>query len=244
MRINKYLALHTYSTRRGADELIKAHKVKINGRVAVLGDQVHEGDTVEVDKATIARQEKGYAYYAYNKPIGIVTEDITQGKPRLISRGIDSQLPENESGSSRFTRLFPVGRLDQSSHGLLLLTNDGRVTERLLNPAHDHEKEYSVKINKPITENFLTRMGKGVKIEDYITKKARVSGKPGSKTFTIILSEGKKHQIRRMVTALGYEVRDLERVRIMNIKLESLALGERRQLSGSELKAFLAGIGL
>lgn len=223
MRINKYLALNKYSTRRGADELIKSGKVTINGVKAKLGDKVSEGDKIVVDSKTIAALQEQYVYYAYNKPIGVVTENIKE----LIKEPV-----------------FPVGRLDEASHGLIILTNDGRVTDRLLNPDYDHEKEYAVRVNKPIQENFLTRMTKGVKIEDGITKPAVVDGDAFSKSFHITLTEGKKHQIRRMVTALGYEVVDLERVRVMNVKLGYLKSGQFRRLAGAELAGFLSDIGL
>lgn len=219
MRINKYLALNKYSTRRGADELIKAGKVQINGKKAKLGDQVTETDKVVVDAKTIANLEKQYVYYAYNKPVGVETHSV------------------------EIENCFPIGRLDQASYGLIILTNDGRVTDRLLNPEYDHEKEYVVRVNKVIKQNFLTRMAKGVKIEDGITKPAEVT-ETGAKSFRIILTEGKKHQIRRMVTALGYEVAELERVRVMNITLSHLKAGQYRKLAGSQLAGFLKGIKL
>ena len=221
MRINRYLALHKFSTRRGADELIKAGKVKINGRVAALGDQVLEPDRVSVDEQAMARIQKHYVYFAYHKPMGVVTESLVDTRAGV----------------------FPVGRLDQASRGLLILTNDGRVTDRLLNPIYDHEKEYIVTVNKPLKSRDLTRLAKGVKIEDGITRPARVT-ELGATRFSIALTEGKKHQIRRMVTALGCEVVDLERVRVMNVRLGSQTPGTRRALAGKELADFLRAIGL
>lgn len=236
MRINKYLALNKYSTRRGADDLISAGKVTINGRKAVLGDQVSETDRVEVDQKAMVARAQSYVYYAYNKPIGFMTNPAARSlAARKKSIADITALPNG---------VFPVGRLDEASHGLLILTNDGRVTDRLLSPVYEHEREYIVKVNKPISENFITRITKGVKIEDGITKPAKLSAEPFSKTFRIILTEGKKHQIRRMVTALGYEVTDLQRIRITNIKIAGLKTGEHRQLVGSELKLFLKALTL
>jgi len=233
VRINKYLAVKKYCTRRKADELISAGKVKINGRLAVLGDKVAAGDKVEVDASTLGKLAKNYVYLAYNKPAGIMTH------------GGEVEGKDDIGAIFRFTpKVFPVGRLDQDSHGLIILTNDGRVTDRLLNPARNHEKEYYVQVNSPLKQRDLTRLTKGVKIEDGLTKPTQVFGQLGSKTFRIILTEGKRHQIRRMVTALGYEVIDLQRVRIMNIKLDGLKPGEHRKIEGIELVAFLKALDL
>lgn len=235
MRINKYLAEKKYATRRGADELIKSGKVKINGKLAQLGDKVTETDAVVVDSAALKAKSSKLVYFAYNKPKGVLTNPA----PETVK---EKKFSIEDTG--KFERgVFPVGRLDEMSHGLLIMTNDGRLTDRLLNPRYNHEREYAVKVNKPITQNFLTRMGKGVKIEDGITKKAQVT-ETGAQSFRITLTEGKKHQIRRMVTALGYEVTDLERVRILNIRLGELTSGEKRRLAGKELADFLKAVGL
>jgi 23S rRNA pseudouridine2604 synthase len=211
MRINKYLALKQISTRRGADELIEKKKVFINGKLAALGSKVNKNDTVEV------RQKKGeerkYLYYAYNKPIGTET-------------------------SSPREDLFPLGRLDKASHGLLILTNDGRITDRLLNPKYVHEKEYVVKTKEKLRSNFKDKMEAGVSIEGYKTKPCKVTI-INENTFRIILTEGKKHQIRRMCVALFQEVADLKRVRIMNIKLGTLKPKQTREITGQELSIFL-----
>ncbi len=209
IRINKYLAQEKISTRRGADELVANKKVFINGRLAVHGDKVIEKDKVEVKGAA----EKQYVYFAYNKPVGVETDS-----PR-----------EN---------LFPLGRLDKASHGLLILTNDGRITDQLLNPKYFHEKEYLVKTKEKLRGNFKQKMEAGVNIEGYVTKKCKVQVLNDS-TFRITLTEGKKHQIRRMCSNLFQEVADLKRERIMNIKLGKLAPNALREIKDSELATFL-----
>jgi 23S rRNA pseudouridine2604 synthase len=209
MRINKYLADKKVSTRRGADELIKEKKVFINGKLAELGSQVNEDDKVEVKGA----KEKAYKYFAYNKPIGIETDSPKEG-------------------------LFPLGRLDKASHGLLILTNDGRITDSLLNPKYIHEKEYLVRTSNKLRSNFKAKMEAGVNIEGYQTKKCKVKILNDFE-FRVILTEGKKHQIRRMCSALFQEIADLKRERIMNIKLGNLKSGGVREINGEELKTFL-----
>lgn len=217
IRINKYLAHQGIATRRGADELISQGKVTINGRVAVLGDQVSETDKVELRGKQSA---KALRYYAYNKPIGEVTGPV-------------ADLPG----------LFPIGRLDKDSSGLLILTNDGRVTDRLLNPDYDHEKEYRVRTTDPLRDSFAKALSAGVNIEGYVTRPSKVK-KTGAQSFAITLTEGKKHQIRRMVAALHNQVAELARTRILNIQLSDLAPGAYRSIEGEELTIFLAQIGL
>jgi 23S rRNA pseudouridine2604 synthase len=216
VRINKYLAEKGYSTRLGGDELVKRGKVLVNGTPAVLGMKVTETDVVEV--LADAKQKK-FVYFAYHKPVGTATEEIAM------------------------PGVFPIGRLDKDSRGLLILTNDGRVTDRLLNPERDHEKEYVVRTTDKLPSNIKNRMESGVDIEGYITKKCSVSV-VSETSFKIILTEGKKHQIRRMCDALGLHIRDLQRTRIMNIKLGDLASGEHRPIIDRELADFLASIGL
>jgi 23S rRNA pseudouridine2604 synthase len=210
--------------------LIAAGKVKINGRSAKLGDRVNETDKVEVDQKAITQKEQGYVYYAYNKSIGIVTHSPQKGEKDIAQ-------------AVKLKGVFPLGRLDKESHGLILLTNDGRVTERLLSPEAEHEKEYVVKVDKPLKQNTLTRLGKGVKIEGYITKPAIVE-ELGARALRLTITEGKRHQIRRMLTALGYVVTDLKRIRIMNIRLGELHDGEVRPLTATEKKTLLADLGL
>ena len=214
MRINKYLALKKISTRRGADELVVDKKVFINGSPAILGSRVHEGDVVEIKKF---KREK-YLYYAYNKPVGVETDSPQKG-------------------------LFPLGRLDKASHGLMILTNDGRITDQLLNPKYFHEKEYVVKTKEKLRRNFKQKMEAGVNIEGYVTKKCRVTI-VNYFTFRITLTEGKKHQIRRMCSALFQEVADLKRERVMNVILGNLKPGTLREIKGAELNAFLKNLGL
>jgi 23S rRNA pseudouridine2604 synthase len=236
IRINKYLAEEGYSTRRGADALIQAGKVLINGRKAVLGDKVNEGDTVKVDAKAVAAKKKSYVYYAYNKPVGIVTHSPQKGEQAIAD-------------VVKLPGVFPLGRLDKESHGLLLLTNDGRMTDRLLNPEAEHEKEYIVKVDKPLKQNTITRLGKGIKIDgdfkggSYITKPA-IAEEISSYSLRLIITEGKRHQIRRMLTALGYQVVDLKRVRVMNIELGDLKEGQHRELTATEKSKLLKDLGL
>jgi len=226
MRINKYLAHEGISTRRGADELIARGKVLINGRVAVIGEKVNEGDSVELRGKS---SSKKFVYYAYNKPIGVITHSPQEGE-----KDIKQSVPMD---------VFPVGRLDKDSSGLLILTNDGRMTDRLLNPEYNHDKEYRVRVQDPLRDSFKKTMEAGVDIEGYLTKPCTVR-KTGSKSFNITLTEGKKHQIRRMVSAMHNQVVELERVRVLNIRLDNLALGTWRPIEGDELSKFLAHIGM
>jgi 23S rRNA pseudouridine2604 synthase len=227
VRINKYLAWKQICARREADKLISQKKVKINGRIAVLGDKVKEKDNVQVVGST-----KELVYVAFNKPKGVITHS-----PQLGEKEIKDILKIGKD-------VFPVGRLDKNSSGLIILTNDGRLTDKLLNPEFNHEKEYIIKTDKNIDGLFIKKMSGGLKIDDgYITKKCLVT-KISSARFSIILTEGKKHQIRRMCAALGYGVTHLERRRIMNIKLGNLMPGDYRELKGYELTVLLKSVGL
>lgn len=230
MRINRYLAKEGHATRREADALIEKGLVTINGRRAALGDKVHEGDAVLVRH----RAPKRYVYIAFHKPKGVVTLADEKGQKDVLS-----MLPSD----LRRLALFPVGRLDKSSSGLILLTNDGRVTDRLLNPERYHEKTYEVSVKLPLRPSFAEHMARGVDIEGYRTRPAKVEVLSEQK-FRIVLTEGKKHQIRRMVVAMHNEVRDLRRTSIMNVKLGRLPVGDYRVLSGAELSAFLRSLGL
>ncbi len=232
MRINKYLAQQGHSTRRGADVLIEQNKVYVNGALAVLGQQVEEGDVIEVKHGR--EKPKAYTYLAYNKPRGVITHS-PQGEEEDIRAAL-AGIPEAK-------HLFPVGRLDKNSHGLMILTNDGRITDRLLNPEHDHEKEYKVTTTEKLRDSFADHMSAGVDIGDYVTKPAKVT-RDGDYSFHIVLAEGKKHQIRRMVDALHNGVADLERVRVMNINLGKLKEGSVRRIEGAELATFLKSLGL
>lgn len=226
-RINKYLADRGLATRRGADELIARGKVRINGKKAKLGDRVHETDTVEIKNE---KQEKKLVYYAYNKPVGVNTVGKQAGEKEIKDV---IQFP---------FRVFPLGRLDKESKGLLIITNDGRITKKLLDPAYHHEKEYVVEVNKPIDHLFMVRLRDGVPLgRGEITQKAKVR-KLDPKTFEIILTEGKNRQIRRMCKALNYEVRTLTRIRIMNILLGKLKPNTYREITGAELTKFLNAV--
>ncbi len=228
------MALQKLASRREADRLIEAGSVMLNGVKAKLGDQVKKGDKVELAQAAFQSAQAGRVYLAFNKPIGIVSHSPQEGE-----KAIEDVLKYNK------TKVYPLGRLDKESHGLILLTNDGRVTERLLSPEYDHEKEYQVKVNKPLTEGALNRLARGVKLEDgEITKPAEILSEPFIKTLRMVITEGKRHQIRRMLAALGYDVVDLRRTRIMNIELGDLAVGAHREIKGAELKEFLKALGL
>lgn len=229
MRINKYLAWKAISTRRGADELIKAHQVFINGKPAELGSKVLEKDKVEVRGQIKGSTEKPYVYFAYNKPVGTITHSPTENEKDIKANIKNKKIPKD---------VFPLGRLDKDSHGLIILTNDGRITDRLLNPKYIHEKEYIVKTSNKLRSSFKSKMEAGVNIEGYKTKECKVRT-VNDFTFNIILTEGKKHQIRRMCSALFQEIADLKRTRIMNIKLDKLKSNELREIKGTELSIFL-----
>jgi len=226
LRINKYLADKKIASRREADDLIRLGKVMINGKKSELGTMVQEADKVEVEGDL-----KKLVYLAFNKPVGIITHSPQDGEI-----GITDILKFD-------TKVFSLGRLDKDSHGLIILTNDGRMTDRLLNPMFEHEKEYEVMVAEPISENFIKQMEQGVKLDGgYVTQKCKLK-KLDDRLFSIILTEGKKRQIRRMCTALGYEVRDLKRIRVMNIELGNLKEGHYRIISGKEREEFLLKLG-
>lgn len=227
IRINRYLALNNYATRIGADELIKKGLVTINGRKAILGDKVEKDDKVEVSKKA---PKDNYVYYTYNKSVGVSTNPDAGSKDILQV--------------TRFpVRVFPVGRLDKDSYGLILMTNDGRVTDRLLSPKYVHEKEYIVKVEPAFSDKFMELMGNGVKFDGFISKKCKIWRK-NKDTFHIILTEGKKRQIRRMCEALHHNVVDLKRIRIMNISLNKILQGEFEEIKGKELNDLLKSLKL
>ncbi len=225
MRINKYLAMRGIATRKDADTLIEKGLVRINGRRAVLGDKVLPTDVVEV-----RHTQKKHRYFAYNKPRGIITHS-----PQEDEKDIAGIIP--------LKGVFPVGRLDKDSYGLIILTDDARITDRLLNPDRTHEKEYRVSTTRELPPNFKKRMEAGVNIEGYRTKPCTVHVE-GAKKFTITLTEGKKHQIRRMCAALAVDVFNLERIRVMNVRLGGLKSGQYREITGTELAQFLKALGL
>ena len=231
MRINKYLARQNHGTRRGVDELIEKGQVFLNGRRAVLGDKVEESDKVDVRRSG---KMPTYVYFAYNKPVGLITLGQTKNEKDIIR-----SLPKDVTQHN----VFPIGRLDKDSEGLIILTNDARVTDRLLNPKYDHEKTYEVKTKLPLRANFKEKIESGIEIEGYMTKPARVEALH-EKSARITLTEGKTHQIRRMIVALFNEVTSLRRVSIMNIKIGSLATGAYRKIEGEELQEFLKSLDL
>jgi 23S rRNA pseudouridine2604 synthase len=229
MRINKYLAWKKISTRRGADELVENKKVFINGKLALLGSKVNENDKVEIKGN---KNPKVYVYFAYNKPIDTITHS-PQKREHDIREGLkNTTIPKD---------VFPIGRLDKNSHGLIILTNDGRITDQLLSPKYFHEKEYIVRTSNKLRSNFKQKMEAGVNIEGYVTKKCKVTI-VNENTFKVILTEGKKHQIRRMCSRLFQEVADLKRERIMNIKLGNLKPNGFREIKGEELIIFLKSL--
>ena len=231
IRINKYLSLQNYCSRREADGLIKAGLVKINGQTAVLGDKVSEKDKVEVSQSVKDRASK-LKYYAYHKPAEIVTHTPEEGQYEI-----------REIFPIKDKTIFPVGRLDKSSRGLIILTNDGRITGKLLGPEMNREKEYMVRVDKKINGFFLNKLSFGLDLGDFVTKPCQAR-QTGVDEFSIILTEGKKHQIRRMCDALGFVVKDLQRIRIMNIGLKDLKPNQYREIKGKELETFLSALGL
>jgi 23S rRNA pseudouridine2604 synthase len=232
MRINKYLATKGIATRREADTLIEAKRVFIGGRLATLGDKVMEKDLVEVR----GKNEKALtrAYYAYHKPRKVVTHSA-----RDTEEDISMLIKKDPAVKG----VFPVGRLDKDSSGLIILTNDGRITDRLLSPRYDHEKEYIVRTARPLRKSFKEYMEKGVRIENDQTKPTKIRIL-GERSFAITLTEGKRHQIRRMVVAMHNEVMNLQRIRVMNITLGKLPSGGMRKIEGKELQVFLRSLGL
>ncbi len=231
IRINRYLSLKNYCTRRKADVLISSGKVFINHKKATLGDKVQESDSVEVNLPRDFAPETR-TYYAYNKPVGIVTNLPQGGEKSIINI---THFPK---------KVFPIGRLDKDSRGLIILTDDGRITDKLLNPKYIHSKEYIVRVHKTINDNFIQRMGAGVKLDDgYQTKPCEIV-KLDDQHFRMVLTEGKKRQIRRMCMVLHQEVLDLLRIRIMNIELGEINEGQYREIQGDELTDFLQSLSM
>lgn len=220
MRINKYLSEAGIVSRRGADKWVEEGKVTINGELATVGSQVEAGDIVCVDGKAVKKEEQ-LVYIMLNKPVGITstTEQHIQGN---VVDFVNHPL-----------RIFHIGRLDKDSEGLLLLTNDGDIVNKILRAEHHHEKEYIVQVDKPITEQFIKKMSAGVNILDTTTLPCHVE-KISDKVFKIILEQGLNRQIRRMCSALDYSVKRLQRIRIMNIKLGHLKVGQWRDFTDKE----------
>jgi 23S rRNA pseudouridine2604 synthase len=226
LRLNKYISETGLCSRREADKWIEAGRVTCNGKSAGLGVQVADGDEVRIDGRLIG-VKKAPVYLALNKPVGIICTTETHIKDNIIDHvGYED-------------RIFPVGRLDRDSEGLILLTNDGDIVNEILRSENNHEKEYIVAVDRPITNLSLRMMEDGVKIMGERTKPSKVVRIDASR-FRIILTQGLNRQIRRMCSALGYRAVSLKRVRIMNIHLGKLAPGKWRHLSDAELKGLLA----
>lgn len=227
IRINHYLAEKQVTTRRNADVLIDEGKIFINGKRAKIGQMVQEKDKVSWDKAV----KQNYSYIAYYKPLGLVTV-----APQPGERVIDlSKFPKGVS---------PVGRLDKDSEGLIILSDDGRITDALLNPKKKHEKEYRVVVNRKITNSLLRGLKEGMRIGAGDFTRPAKTRKVDEETFDIILTEGKNRQIRRMCKALGFEVKSLLRFRIMDIKLGNMKPGDQKKLEGKQLSGFLESLGI
>jgi 23S rRNA pseudouridine2604 synthase len=226
MRLNKYISESGVASRREADTWIAAGRVTVNGTPAGLGTQVAEGDRVEVDGRALPKRRRDI-YIALNKPRG-----ITCTTERDVAGNIVDFIGHGE-------RIFPIGRLDKDSEGLILLTNNGDIVNEILRVEHGHEKEYLVTVERPVTDTFLSMMAAGVRIGGEKTRPATVT-RAGPATFRIVLTQGLNRQIRRMCSALGFRVQSLKRVRIMHIRLGSLATGAWRDLSAAEVRALLA----
>ena len=224
IRINIYLSEVGYCSRREADRLILEGKVTINGKIPDIGAKVEESDQVEIKGQRIEKSKRQKnIYLAFNKPVGIVCTTDRKVEPNNIVDFI--KYPK---------RIFPIGRLDKLSEGLIFLTNDGDIVNKILRARNNHEKEYIVKVNRLIDNDFIQKMSNGVEILDTITKNCFVK-QLGPRKFKITLTQGLNRQIRRMCEVLGYRVRSLKRVRIMNIKLD-LPIGEYREFSKEELQ--------
>ena len=222
-RINKYLSEVGFCSRREADKLLEQGRITINGKKPELGTKVSDADEICVDGKNIKKTEEKHVYIAFNKPIGIVCTTDTKREKNNIVDYINHP-----------KRIFPIGRLDKPSEGLILLTSDGDIVNKILRARNNHEKEYIVRVDKPITPKFLEKMRNGVPILDTVTKKCEVE-QIDILQFRIVLTQGLNRQIRRMCEYLGYEVKKLKRIRIMNIKLD-LPIGKWRDLTDGEMK--------
>ncbi|MFM7644556.1 MAG: 23S rRNA pseudouridine(2604) synthase RluF [Sphingomonadales bacterium] len=222
IRINKYLSEVGYCSRRAADKLIEQGRVRINGQVPEMGTKVQKGDVITVDDQPIGTPQEEFIYIAFNKPVGIVcTTDHIREKDNIIDF------------INHPKRIFPIGRLDKPSEGLIFLTNDGDIVNKILRARNHHEKEYLVTVNKPITKDFIQKMSNGLPILGTRTRKCVVR-QTSSHTFTIILTQGLNRQIRRMCEYLDYRVSKLKRTRIMNIQLD-VPVGQWRYLNEDEI---------
>ena len=224
--INKFISSTGLCSRREADRMLDAGRVLLNGAPARRGNRVSPGDHVTVDGKVIS-EKPAAVYLALNKPAGITCTTDRRDKTNIIDY---LNYPE---------RIFPIGRLDKPSTGLLLLTNDGDIVNKILRVENAHDKEYIVTVDRKIDKDFVRKMSAGIPILDTVTKRCEVE-KIGPKAFRIILTQGLNRQIRRMCEYLGYEVRTLKRIRIMNVRLDDQAVGELRELREDELEVLLA----
>jgi len=222
-RLNKYISESGLCSRRAADKFIENGNVFINGKRAKIGDQVYAGDLVSVNGQNIEpRESEDSLLLAFNKPVGVTCTTESSDKSNIVDYINHSD------------RIFPIGRLDKDSQGLIFLTNNGDIVNKILRAGNNHEKEYLVTVDKPITDQFLAGMAGGVPIMDVMTKKCKIS-KESPFIFRITLIQGLNRQIRRMCEHFGYEVLKLERVRIMNVRLKGLPLGDWRELTEEEI---------
>jgi len=224
-RLNKAIAETGYCSRREADKLIESGKVKVNGKKAEMGVKVTKEDEISVRGQIVTKTVKSI-YLAFHKPVGITCTTDLRIKGNIVSY---INYPE---------RIFPIGRLDKPSEGLIFMTNDGDIVNKILRSRNNHEKEYIVTVNKKITSDFIKRMGNGIPILDTVTKKCRVT-KVNNYTFKIVLTQGLNRQIRRMCEYLRYDVTSLKRLRIMNISLGNIKPGKYRSFTKKELKDLL-----
>lgn len=221
IRLNKYLSEIGHCSRREADKLINVDRIIVNGQKAVMGQKVKPKDRIEIDGVLVENHQERNVYIAFNKPVGIVCTTDTRVEKNNIIDYINYP-----------SRIFPIGRLDKPSEGLILLTNDGDIVNKILRARNNHEKEYIVTVNKPVTSEFIKTMANGVPILDTITRKCKVE-QIHKKQFRIVLTQGLNRQIRRMCEYLDYRVVMLKRIRIMNIELD-LGVGKYRDLTKKE----------
>lgn len=221
-RLNKYISETGYCSRREADRLVEEGRVAINGAQAVMGTKVGANDEVRIDGRLIKEKTGKHVYLAFNKPVGIECTTNQEVRDNIIDY---INYPK---------RIFPIGRLDKASEGLIFLTDDGDIVNKILRARNNHEKEYIVTVDKPITDRFIQRMGSGIPILDTVTRKCEVE-KISNTVFRIVLTQGLNRQIRRMCEYLGYEVKALKRIRIINITLD-VPLGRHRELTAAEIE--------
>lgn len=227
MRLNKYLSDVGYCSRRKADSLIESGVVKVNGAPAELGVRVSDEDVVEVNGVVIGRPNKTNLYIALNKPVGVECTASPDVKNNVVDFvGLKE-------------RVYPVGRLDKNSEGLIILTNDGEFADFVMRAANHHEKEYIVKLNRAFDDNFIKHMASGVDLDGRLTRPCRVK-RINAQTYNIVLTQGMNRQIRRMSQALGYEVVKLKRIRIMSFEPNDIKLGKWRKMSEKEVKDIMS----